>query len=49
MGYFKTIYTDIQELHIQGTSLADMQKKYPFLTVNEIWEIIEETVVGPNL
>ena len=49
MCYFKTIYTDIQELHIQGTSLADMQKKYPFLSVNVIWESIEETGVGPNI
>ena len=44
MSYFKTIYTDIQELHLRGTSLAEIQKKYPFLTVNEIWEVIQETV-----
>ena len=44
MGYYKVIYTDIQELHAQGVSLAEIQMKYPFLTVNEIWEIIQETV-----
>ena len=49
MGYFKTIYTDIQELYARDVSINEIKDKYPFLTVNEIWEIIEETVVGPNI
>lgn len=49
MGYFKTIYTDIQELYTRGVAITDIANKYPFLTVNEIWEIIEETEGAPDL
>ncbi len=44
MGYFKEIHLQIVEMAGEGATPEQIKAKFPFLTINEIKQIIFEAV-----